>query len=1132
MSTIKQNVAPYFNDHDPAKRFSQVLAKPGKALQARELNEMQSIIMEYLKRVSNTLLSEGDIISGLNFHISDDGIITVESGLVYLSGLVHIFEQQSLQLTETGEENIGIKLQQNIVTYAEDSALRDPAVGFKNYMQEGADRLRSTVVLTLNDPEATTLYSLKDGELQSEAAQVQLDVITSMLARRTYDESGNYRVEGLTLSTEEKDAENLSVVIDAGKAYVAGYEVNKTVSTRVTIPKALVTRLIQNESFTYNTGTARYSLSNNPVKRINRLVASVLVEKERVIRGNEEGGTDYLAKNSVSKIVRIWSEQPGGEVLQEYTPTTDYQLVNAQAVSWFPNMGIEPPSGGTYYVSYEYNETLENGVDYQLHEKSETEYQVDFSLDGRKPVNASTFYVDYDFYLARKDLISMDKAGNIIVTRGQPNVERLVSSPTNTDAYVLHLGTVALVPNSVKTTCNSYAITRLSMDDLQRMLQRIKDIEYNQAVQALDEEAIAGENPTQLKGVMSDSFFNLNKCDLGHIDFNITLDIEEGTITLPVKEVSSLQPSFGANTNVTKWGRVVTAPMTETQLVSQPLATGTMLVNPYNVFNKLGVLVLKPAVDNFINEKVITINKEQVKTYTVHRWWYHGGTLWDDTERYLFNNLKLDAGQSWNGWDNKTGTILSSSAKTLLDESAQFMREITIQVEATNLLPNSDNLYVHFDDKQVSALPTHAKYLGSLPGTLKADEKGVVSGSFKVPPNTPVGTREVAVKNANNTAISSFTSSGRNRTVEKTVLTTRVTVYPYDPLAQSFQLSSARIISSVGIYFASKDPASNVTVQLRNMVNGYPGVEIYSEKVVTPEEITISEHGTVETRVKFPDPVLCEANTQYCFVVLTDSDTYSVFVAELGETTLDTKVAVTRQPYLEGTMFSSANALTWSAHQTMDMKFNIYGANFSRKGTIEFEPITDVKLDRLVLLSEYLTPNNTGCTWSIRFVIEGDTSDISTKVYTPISNYEETDLSATIKTFQLKAEFESLPNMSPIMAMDALSLVGLTTELEGSYVSRNTVFPQSASYTTVRQIFEAHIPNGTSVIPQFSTDGGKTWISMEGVSPTTEMIDSEFKRYTYEKTVPQATQYRARLYMKTNQPYVRPKARRFMNICK
>jgi len=562
-----------------------------------------------------------------------------------------------------------------------------------------------------------------------------------------------------------------------------------------------------------------------------------------------------------------------------------------------------------------------------------------------------------------------------------------------------------------------------------------------------------------------------------------------------------------------------------------------MLVNPYNVFNKMGVLVLDPAVDNFINETVIKIDKQEVKTYQLNDWWRPGGSNWTATERDLYNRMQLTGG-SWNDTGTKSGVILSSSARTLLDESAQFMREITVNFSATNLLPHSDKLKVMFDGKRVDALPKTGTYMGTELNTLKADAQGRVYGSFVIPPNTPTGSRSVVLENENNTASGNFTSLGRNRVVEQTTLTTRIVLNavvvrtPVDPLAQSFQLNTSRVLTSVGLYFGSKSATDNVVIQLRDMVNGYPGTTVYAETVLTPQEIQVSANGTVETRARFKDPVLCDANTQYCFAVLTDSDVYTAWVAELGKKNVIDGETVTRQPYLAGTMFSSANALTWTAHQTMDMKFNLYGAQFSPVGVIEFEPVTNVLLDRLVLLSEYLTPNNTGCEWYIRILNSGDSSDLSTKTYTPIGNYEELDLSQVVKAFQLKAEFKAEPAMSPILALDALSLIGMETGLEGAYVSRNVVFPESTKFTTVKQIFEGHIPNGCSILPSFSINGGTQWIDMVG-PPVIEAIDTQFSRYTYtyQLSTP-ATLFRSKLKFVASNAYMRPRARKFMNICK
>lgn len=1136
--TVDISKAPYFDDYDPSKKFMQVLPVPGRALQAREFSQSQTILLETIRRLSDTLLKDGGMVSGMSFTIQNN-VLTIEDGRVYLEGVVHEFNRQSINITGVGEENIGVKLIKSIVTYKEDSSLRDPASGYVNYNQPGADRLKGEVVLTVNDPSSPIIYRFLDGQLQVDPDRPQLDIVNDLLARRTYDESGNYRVSGLNLYSEPRDENNINLIVDAGKAYILGYEINKPSSVKVAIPKARDSRLIQNESNYFREGIDKYELGNSPVKQITRVQGEVRVTRERVSRGGQVGGIDFLSKNSISKIERVWQELPDGTVSWEYKDTTDFQLVNSQGVSWSPS-GAEPNIGETYYVTYRYNKTMEQGKDYVLTVEgtgSNRKFYVDFTSNlGVDPINDTQFYTDYEFYLARKDLISLNSEGSIIVTRGQSEVARLVSTPVNSNPNILHLGTIYLAPDSEDAVTNSYSITRLSMDDLQKVVKRVEDIEYNQAVTALDDVAMSGESPTNLKGILSDGFFNLSKADVYHKDFNIALSLEDGEIVLPVSNTQAVQPPLNEGTSkITSWGRLITAPMTEEVSIEQPFATGSMLVNPYNVFNKLGVLTLSPEIDNWVDETKQVIEKNTTASYSVHRWWYHGGTLYNDTERYLFNNLQLDAGQSWNGWDNKTGTILSSSARTILDEAVQFMRQTTVTLTAENLIFNTDNLECYFDGVRVDLTPVAGYSAGTIAGTLKANTKGEAKGTFTVPANIRVGTREVVLKNENNMAVGSYTANGRKRVVEETILRTRVTVTATDPLAQSFQFDNDRIVSSVGLYFASKDDNKNCIVQIRNMVNGYPGTEIYGETVVTPSMITASEMGTVETKVSFRDPVMCNAGTQYCVVIETDSDVYSLFIAELGKPTLDSSTYVSRQPYLAGALFSSSNALTWTAHQTQDLKFRVYTAKFAEQGTIEFEPIKNLGADRVVLFSEYLTPANTGCTWEVRMLMQGESGTLESKAYQPIGNYEDTDLGSLASSIQLRATFKSSKYMSPLLALDGISLIGFLTAQNGSYVSRNTVFPEATAYTTVKQVLEASIPNGCTVRPTFSYDGGATWVDNASVVPSVEQVDENFSRYTYVTQVPDgvvATNFRARIIMTSSNSFIRPRARKFMNIVK
>ena len=114
------------------------------------------------------------------------------------------------------------------------------------------------------------------------------------------------------------------------------------------------------------------------------------------------------------------------------------------------------------------------------------------------------------------------------------------------------------------------------------------------------------------------------------------------------------------------------------------------------------------------------------------------------------------------------------------------------------------------------------------------------------------------------------------------------------------------------------DNSASVSVEIRNMVNGYPGTTRYAIKTVSASQIKTSPDGTAETVFTFDDPVLCEANMQYCIIVTCSSPKTFLYVAKMGEKDLATRTQVTTQADANGVLFTSSNALTWTAEQLMD----------------------------------------------------------------------------------------------------------------------------------------------------------------------------------------------------------------------
>ena len=56
------NVAPYYDDFKEDKNFHRVLFRPGFAVQARELTQLQSILQNQIERFGNHIFQEGTLV--------------------------------------------------------------------------------------------------------------------------------------------------------------------------------------------------------------------------------------------------------------------------------------------------------------------------------------------------------------------------------------------------------------------------------------------------------------------------------------------------------------------------------------------------------------------------------------------------------------------------------------------------------------------------------------------------------------------------------------------------------------------------------------------------------------------------------------------------------------------------------------------------------------------------------------------------------------------------------------------------------------------------------------------------------------------------------------------------------------
>lgn len=1117
-------VSGYYNLFDSTKDYTEILFRAGKVLQSKELNEMQSILKNQIKSVGDTILTDGDIIEGCQLVISDDRhTVTLTKGRIYLDGNVRDVPDTTLTITGSGVEIIGAKIQSTVITADDDTALNDVATGYDNYNQDGGFRLKESVQITLNDNTASILYSLTDGELLSVVSTedlTQLDKINATLARRTFEESGNYKVSGLTLSDKQQsDDDYIYITLEAGKAYVRGYEVNKDTAYTVRLERANTLRSVENEPKTYRSTVSKYALNNNYPNSIKKLVSIVQVTRN-ITRGNIVGGTDYLPAGLVPA-VEIVSITQGGTT---YVNGTDFQLLN-DGVDW--SIGNNAPAAGSSYsCTWTYNKTMVKDVDYEL-ESSEDYYNgyVKF-LEGDKPVNGTQFTINYDFKLCRRDVIALDMYGNVVVTKGQSDILRTVESPSVDSNHVLALGSVLLKPMSSEVAIINNNTKAIQMLDLYNMLSRINDIEYNQAVSDLDQEAADGEAATELRGVFTDGFIGITKADTYHSEWSATIDLDNKELTLPfTTSVTNLVPDTANNYRAGKFGRLITAPYSEITLLSQNLVSGSIRVNSYNAFPKTPVLSLNPEIDNWVDEEKITVQGgTKTGSVTLRRWWYHKNESWAQSEKALWQSYGYADGGESLGWSNGNYTAQITTIESVINTAIMYMRQKRVDVSVQNLEPNSDNIVATFNGSAVALTPTLARYQGTGNGTLKADASGNAYGYFTVPANVLCGTVEVKVYASNTPSLAgtaNYTANGSKQTTTEKVWTQKITIRASDPLAQSFQFENDQFVTGVGLYFLDKDLNEPVTVQVRNMVNGYPGNVVYAEKVIQGASIKTSTTASEETKVVFDNPVYCNAGEQYCYTILSNSDVDSVWIAETTKNDINTNTQISKNPYLNGTMFSSSNALTWTAHQSQDMKFNIYGAKFETSGQITFNAISGVSFDRIMVMSDESIPTGCSITWQYA-INEGG--------WLPIETYDDRDLTEVATTVQLRCTIGATTTTSPAIAADSLILCGFANQASGAYVSKNVGV--TSGFNTVKIVLDAYTPTHSNYNVYFATDtNGENWQVPDYKGE--EQVSSQFKQHTYEKTLTEkAFNYRVKIELTTSDQINRPRIQNLKNIMK
>jgi len=230
------------------QHFSNTLSQPFQTEDATHSATLLSSLSGFTDVTSNTV-------------VGDASICSIDEGVFYVDGF---FVQVSPQTTvlnafnNTPTYRIGLQIEDSIVDETQDASLLDPAQESTNYQAPGATRYKISLVLVKrsltseDDTKFIELIRVTNGTLTKKVVYPVYSALEETLARRTNDQSGSFTVRPFKIATipHATYANAYNIIIEAGKAYVQGYEYETIGPTTIKAERARTAANVTNYNST------------------------------------------------------------------------------------------------------------------------------------------------------------------------------------------------------------------------------------------------------------------------------------------------------------------------------------------------------------------------------------------------------------------------------------------------------------------------------------------------------------------------------------------------------------------------------------------------------------------------------------------------------------------------------------------------------------------------------------------------------------------------------------------------------------------------------------------------------------------------------------------------------------------
>ena len=588
------NVAPYYDDFNESKNFHRILFRPGLAVQARELTQMQTVLQNQIDRFAEHIFKEGSTVRGLetiyDFRYSyvklrnnnsvgtsvtvadfdnkivkgatsgvlakvikvNDGseantpnfktlfikylaannstgfkvfanneivntvgggtiysantitssqggstglgsAVTFKAGVVYAKDHFIRVPEQTVVVSKydatTASGRVGFDITETIVTETTDTTLLDPAQGSYNYAAPGAARLKLTADLrrvSLTDTVSNTfveLFQVENGVVQAISTRPQYSRIRDYIAQRTFDESGDYVVNGFEINVKEHlkvgnnqgvvtagnggNSQLLVVYAEPGKAYVKGYDIERIASVNRIVSKAIDTESVESAKALVDYGN--YLIVDNVVGNwdLNRQsVVSLRSQQANAISTLNYSSTNFPASQIGTARVRgieHYTGTPGLPSAQYKLYVTDVKMASGQSFTGIQSIGF---NGGVGTVLGKADVLGSNGLNANTVDPVFDRAVFRLPAQAIKRLRNKSGVVNNDYSFYKSFDVTFDLTGQATVSTGDTSetfdgTGTLSDDATRTDFYIVSRGTsnTSTLTGTVSITSGSNTVS-------------------------------------------------------------------------------------------------------------------------------------------------------------------------------------------------------------------------------------------------------------------------------------------------------------------------------------------------------------------------------------------------------------------------------------------------------------------------------------------------------------------------------------------------------------------------------------------------------------------------------------------------------------------------------------------------